>query len=360
MTNAGEGSTLAVLAREAERTAIRARHGLKYLAGGQWAPTRPTPHDVVWRQGTVELSRYRNDAVRYADPIVMFIGLVSRSYILDLRRDNSLTKRLLDAGFDVYVLDWGTPTAADAQNTLETYTQRFLPRALRAALHESNAERASILGYCMGGNLALLGMATQRLPVGALVTMATPVDFTALPGLAGVVRERSIDPNKLFDWTGNVPAEYIASFFRARKPTADVPNLARLWENLWNEQYVESHQAMARWAREHVPFPGATYRQVADQWFDRNGFMTGSMRLAGKRVDLRKIDVPMLSVLATRDDLVPPEAARPIASLTGSKDFTLLEIEAGHAGLTTSRQAATTTVPALQQWLTDHNEPMRG
>jgi polyhydroxyalkanoate synthase len=356
-TQTDNPSVVARLVRETERTAIRARHGLRYLTGGEWAPPRPTPSDVVWRQGTAELWRYRSDHVRYAEPVVAFIGLVSRSYILDLHRKNSLARRLRDAGLDVYLLDWGTPTAGDSQNTLETYVLRYLPRALRAALDESSAERASLLGYCMGGNFALLALAAQRLPVTSLVTMATPVDFAALGGLAGAIRDRDVDIETITDWTGNVPPEYLSAFFRARKPTADIPNLARLWENLWNDEFVEAHQAMARWAREHVPFPGAAFRQVADQWLQQNGFMTGCLRLAGRRVDLKAVRCPTFSIIALRDDLVPPEAARPIGEIIGADEFELLELDAGHAGLTTSRKAATTTMPAVQEWLTNHNQP---
>lgn len=112
---------------------------------------------------------------------------------------------------------------------------------------------------------------------------------------------------------------------------------------------------MARWAREHVPFPGAAFRQVADQWLRQNGFMEDRLRLAGERVDLRRVTCPTLSILATRDDLVPPEAARAIGQLVGASEFELLELEAGHAGLTTSRKAATTTLPKLEAWLTRHN-----
>ena len=343
------------LVRESERTAIRARNGLRYATGTEWAPVRPTPSDVVWSQSTATLHRYRSGQVRFREPVVLFIGLVSRSYILDLHRSNSVIRRLRDAGFDVYLLDWGTPGPADAQNTLETYVQRYLPRALKAALRISGAERGSIVGYCMGGNLALLGLGSQDLPVSSLVTMAMPVDFTQLPGLAGAVRELGPDPDRLVDWTGNVPPQYLSAFFRVRKPTADIPNVARLWENLWNDDFVEAHQAMARWAREHVPFPGAAFRQVSEQWLRGNGFMENRLRLAGRRVDLRRVTCPTLSIIATRDDLVPPEASRPVGDLIGAREFELLELEAGHAGLTTSRKAATTTMPTLIEWLARHN-----
>jgi polyhydroxyalkanoate synthase len=345
------------LVRETERSAIRTRNGLRYLAGTEWAPQRPTPSDVIWKQGPVELRRYRSERREYPVPVVAFIGLVSRSYILDLHRERSLARSLLDAGLDVYLLEWGTPAPADAQNTLETYVQRYLPRALRAALVESGAYEASLLGYCMGGDLALLALGSQQLPVRSLVTMATPVDFGALTGLAAAIRDRHIDPDDLIDWRGNVPPEYLSAFFRVRRPTADVANFARLWENLWDEEFVEGHQAMARWAREHVPFPGAAFRQVSEQWLRQNGFVEGRLRLAGRRVDLRRVRCPTLSIIAMRDDLVPPEAASPIGDLIGADDFELLKLEAGHAGLSTSRKAVTTTMSALRDWLVRHSDP---
>jgi polyhydroxyalkanoate synthase len=357
-STANDSGALERLLRETERSAIRARNGIRYLTGTEWAPPRPTESDVVWHQGTAELRRYRSDQIRYREPVVMFIGLISRSYILDLHRRNSVARWLLQAGHDVYLLDWGEPAPADAVNTLETYTHRYLPRALRAALRTSGAERANLLGYCMGGNLALLALAAHDLPVHSLVTMATPVDFAGLRGLAGAIRELAVDPDRFIDWSGNVPPEYLAAFFRARRPTAEIPNSARLWENLWDEEFVESHQAMARWAREHVAFPGAAFRQVSDQWLGQNAFVENRLLLAGRRIDLRDVRCPTFSILATRDDLVPPPASRPIRSLLGAEEFELLELEAGHAGLTTSRKAVTTTIPALQRWLADHNLPI--
>lgn len=345
------------LRRETERTAIRARNGLRYVSGAEWAPPQPTPSEVVWRQAPAELRRYGSDAATYAEPVLLFIGLVSRAYILDLHEDNSLVRRLRDAGFDPYVLDWGQPTAADSGNTLETYVGRYLPRAFAAMLRESGAESATVLGYCMGGNLALLGLATQDLPVRSLITMATPIDFHALAGLAGAIAHRDLDPETLVDWTGNVPPQHLSAFFRARKPTAEVVMAARLWENLWNDRYVSSHQAMARWSREHVAFPGAAFRQVAKQWLRDNGWIEGRLRLAGRPVDLQAVRCPTFSILAKADDLVPPDAARPIAGLLGAEEFELLELEAGHAGMTASRKAATTTVPALVEWLQRHSTP---
>ena len=345
------------IGRELERNAVRVRNGIRYALGSEWAPVSPTPKDTVWTQGKAQLWRYRSDNVSFAPPVLLFIGLVSRSWILDLHPSNSLVARLRDAGFDVYVLDWGVPDAADAANTLETYVARYLPRAIRAMLRESHCRECSIVGYCMGGNLALMLAGSELgVPIRNLVTMATAVDFHQMGGLIDSLRNGALDADALTDWTGNIPAGYISRLFRVRKPTSDIAEYANLWENLWNDEYVSSHQAMARWASEHVPLPGALTRQLIDSWLDQNAFMTDRLRLVGSRVDLRRVSIPMLCVFGGRDTLVLPEAARPIADLVGSDDLQLLELDAGHAGLTVSPTAARVTIPRLIDWLQRHSE----
>ncbi len=48
----------------------------------------------------------RRDGGRCTALLIVF-SLFSRSYIMDLRPGNSFVERLLAAGFDVYLLDWG-------------------------------------------------------------------------------------------------------------------------------------------------------------------------------------------------------------------------------------------------------------
>jgi polyhydroxyalkanoate synthase len=84
------------------------------------------------------------------------MSLVSKSYIFDLRPGASFVEVLLDQGLDVFMLDWGVPDERDAGNTLETYCDDYLPRAVRATLQASGARDVTVLGYCLGGVLTLL------------------------------------------------------------------------------------------------------------------------------------------------------------------------------------------------------------
>ena len=67
--------------------------------------------------------------------------------------------------------------------------------------------------------------------------------------------------------------------------------------------------------------------------------------------------MPILIVTGSRDELVPAGSTGPTAGLlTGTKPE-VLELEAGHASLTTGRTAAKHTVPRILGWLADHSDP---
>ncbi|MFT3872391.1 MAG: alpha/beta fold hydrolase [Nocardioides sp.] len=349
---------LSRLRREVERNAARAKNGIKYLAGTDWTPPAPTPRDLIWQQGTATLWRYRSDQVTIQPPALMMIGLVSRSYIFDLHEKASLVRALRDHGFDVYVLDWGIATAADADNTLETYLCRYFARAVRAVLRTSSTSDVSLVGYCMGGAMALQGMAGMPdLPIRNLVTMAAPLDFTQLPSHVNALRDPDVDFESFIDpQTGCIPPDLVDSFFRIRKPTAAATQYANLLENLWNDAYVEGHQAITRWTADHVPMPGGVARQVVTTWLRGNAFMNGTLRLAGRAADLSSIRCPVLGILTLQDEIVPPDVARPIGDLVGSSDVEMHELDAGHIGLLVGRAAHKVTLPKLVGWLHEHSD----
>src|SRR3954452_17833758 len=115
--------------RDLERSYLRARNGLRYVRGSHRPQLGVTPKDVVWQRDKAQLWHYRRETpARYEQPIVFVTSLVSRSYILDLLPGSSSVEFLRDQGFDVSMIDWGIPDELDAQNTLETYVDEYLPR----------------------------------------------------------------------------------------------------------------------------------------------------------------------------------------------------------------------------------------
>jgi polyhydroxyalkanoate synthase len=64
----------------------------------------------------------------------------------------------------------------------------------------------------------------------------------------------------------------------------------------------------------------------------------GELEIGGKRVDLKKITMPLLNIYATEDHLVPPASSIPLNDLVGSEDKTLYSFPGGHIGIYVSSQ----------------------
>jgi polyhydroxyalkanoate synthase subunit PhaC len=239
--SAGAADASTILRREVERSALRARNGIRYLVGSRFGRTQASPRDLVWSHGKAQLWRYRSERRTRRPPLVLYVGLVGRPYVFDLYPGNSFVEKLMSAGFDVFLLDWGVADEADAGHGIAYYVVDLLPSAIGALLREAEASDVVILGYCMGGclTLASLGIGTD-LPVRALMFMAAPVDFGGMGEFFAPIRSGAFDPETAIDETGNVPASLVRAAFRVRKPTSDLQVYANLWQNLWNDRYMEA------------------------------------------------------------------------------------------------------------------------
>jgi polyhydroxyalkanoate synthase subunit PhaC len=342
---------------ELERNALRTRNGIKLAVGTDRPGVGRTTKDVVWRGGRCELWHYRSDKVTVSPPLLIVFSLISRSYILDLTPGNSFVERLLDAGFDVYLLDWGVPDERDAQNRLEDYADGYLPAAIDRVRDLSGADQVNLLGYCFGGILTLLHAAHHPdSPLRSLTVMATPVDFSHMGPLGRVFAGGGLEVDSVLDSDGNVPPHIILQGFRSLTPTAEVSRYVNLWDKLWSDDYVAAYQAMTGWSTDHIPFPGAAARETVDMLLRQNGLVDDRLTIAGDQVHLADIRVPFLTVLAARDHIVPEPATAPLIDLVGSPDKHQLRLEAGHIGLVVGRTAAKTTIPTIIEFLRSRSE----
>ena len=353
------GDLVTRVRRDAERNVLRVRNGLKHLAGVGRPELTQTPKETVWASEKVELWRYPSDRRTIRTPLLFVHSLVSRSYVFDLVPGNSVVETMVDRGFDVFLVDWGVPDELEAGNTLETYTDGYLPTITREVAAISGSPDVNVFGYCFGGLLSLLALAgNPKMPVRSLAVMATPVDFRHMGPMTAMMQEGRVEPADLLDATGNVPADVMLNSFRVLQPLADVTGYVNLWQHLWNDDFVAAHQVMTQWSRDHIPFPGAAFVQTGELFARQNLLATGRVPLGGRTVDLADISVPFLNIIGEKDHIVPPEATDVLAGLVGSTDVEELRLPAGHVGLVVGRTAHRRNVPAMADWLERHAEPL--
>jgi polyhydroxyalkanoate synthase subunit PhaC len=349
---------VARLRRDVERSVLRTRNGLRFLAGVGRPVTAASPRDEVWAAEKVRLYRYRSDERRWDAPVLFVHSLAGKPYVFDLAPGNSFVEAMLRRGHDVYLLDWGIPDELEAGNTLETYSDDYIPGAVREVRRASGAEEVNVFGYCFGGILALLYAARHTdAPLRSLSVMATPVDFSKMGSFGEVLHEDRIVSEDLLDSTGNIPAEVIANGFRMSEPTSNVTEYVDLWQHLWNDDYLDSYRTVVGWAKDQIPFPGATFVQTQRVLVRGNALATGRVPVRGGVVDLADIRAPFNNIIGDTDALVPADATTPLTRLVGAGDGTETHLRAGHAGLMVGRSAQRHHIPAMASWIETHLEP---
>jgi len=319
-----------------------------------------TPHDVVYQTGTLRLLRYRRQTpARHAEPLLLCYALINRAYILDLRPDKSVVARYLAEGFEVYLIDWGVPTAADRHLTVEDYVCRLLADVVSFVLRAHGRDTLHLLGYCMGGTLATLFSALAPERIATLTLLAAPIAFDGRESLLNVwVDSQYFDVDALIDAHGNCPAWFLQGCFLAMKPVQNVleKGLA-LYDLLGESPALTSYFAMERWTNDNIPVAGETFREFVKKLYQNDELVQGRFRLGQRPVDLSRVTCPVLLLTAKKDHLVAPASTEKVRRYIGSTDVSSLAVDAGHVGLIVSGKAQAVMWPAATRWLAERSTP---
>ncbi|MBV8363196.1 MAG: alpha/beta fold hydrolase [Candidatus Eremiobacteraeota bacterium] len=288
----------------------------------------------------------------YSKPVVCIPALISRSYILDLSPGLSLVEALCNAGHDVYLVDWGLMSDEDAPLSLEAVVCEYIARALDRVESVSREPDVTLLGYCMGGTLALMTSALRKSsPNDNLIMLAAPYDFEAAGVLARWCQKRYVDVDRITEIFGTVPAHIIETVFTMLRPTAKMRAALAFGGSYTKEESVRAFAAMDRWANDWVAFPGAAARQWVQWFYQENGLQSRRVTLGGQTVDARDVRAAALIVAAPGDTIVPADSSRAVRYALGSRDVTYREVDGGHIGMVASKAGRAQLFPLLIEWL---------
>ena len=317
-----------------------------------------TPKELVWTLNKAKLYRYVPvvpKEKRHPVPLLLVFALMNRPYILDLRPGHSFVEFMVKSGYDVYLLDWGSPGPEDKSLKFDDYTLDYMPRAIRKMKSISDSEEFSLLGWCIGAILTTV-YAALRPDDGLrnLILLTAPLDYSDKKGItfARWVDERYFDVEKVLAAFGNMPGEMIDYGAKALKPVENyVGNYPKLWDNIENPQVVESWQAMNTWVTDNVPLAGGAFRQLVVDLYRNDRLMRGEWIIRGERVDLSQIRANLLTVIAEGDHITPPCQSAGIMSKVSSKDKELFRTPGGHIGIMAGSGADKRTWPHIEGWL---------
>ena len=246
--------------------------GLAALFGRPAPLVGQTPSDVVHEENKWRLLRYvpRAEGVAFRTPVLLIPSLINRHYVRDLMPGKSFAESLVAAGHDVYVIDWGTPEAEDRFVSFEDIVVSAIGRALRVTTRTAGADAAHVLGYCLGGTLAVLHAALDATRIRSLTLVAAPIDFHDDGLLSRWTRTTSLDTDALVEGAGNVPWQLMLGAFQLLRPTLPLVKAVSLAQKAWDEPFLDGFFAVETWGNDNVSFPGSCWRTYVEELYRKN------------------------------------------------------------------------------------------
>ncbi len=267
-----------------------------------------TPGDVVYRNGLIELIRYRPSTAKvYKEPVLIIPAWIMKYYILDLSPHNSLVKWLTEQGHTVYIVSWKNPDADDRHLSLDDYYRHGVMDALDAVAAESPRTKIHLTGYCLGGTLALLTAAAmardgdERLK--SLSLFAAQGDFSEAGELMLFVSPSEVAFLKnIMETQGYLDTRQMAGTFQ----------MLRSYDLIWSKivhDYLEGKRRgmidLMVWNADATRMPARMHGEYLEKLFLNNDFAEGRFMLEGKPVAAENIKIPVFAVGTEKDHVAP-------------------------------------------------------
>jgi polyhydroxyalkanoate synthase len=325
---------------------------IELLSRGNHISVGDTPNDIVYETKLFRLLHYRSLVKKVSPtPILVVYALINRSYVLDLQPNKSWIRHLLSQGFDIYLLDWKSPTRNDKFVSFDDYVNCYIDDCVEIVQNNNSTDKITLHGYCMGSSMSAMYTALHEEKIKNLVTIAPVIDTSKdSTVIANISREMDID--KLVSTIGFLPPEKLYECYSILKPFKQgVNKYFNLIENIENESFVQNFLRIEKWLYDTPPIAGETIKQWINDIYKNNLLFKNQFKLGKLTVDLKKINVPLLNIVAEEDHLVSPECSVPLNEVVSSEDKRLIRFHTGHVGLIASSYSQNNVLPKVGQWL---------
>ena len=300
---------------------------------------------------------------QHAVPLVLVPPLGVTTETFDLMPKRSLVRYMAARGFKTYLICWGTPQRRHAKLGMKDYADRMMGEALDAVRAHCQQQQVSLMGWCMGGLLALLHAGLQ--PPGRIrniVTVASPIDMRGGGLVAGVAQAINTPARLIRKYSDfsiyalnpqalHAPGWVTSLAFKLTDPVGSVTTYWDLLTKLWDRGFVESHSTTSDYLNNMLSYPVGMVQDVVAKMAVGNQLAKGEFKLGQKKVRFKNIQAPMLVFAGETDVLVQASAARGILDLVDSSDTSFETAPGGHMGVILGAQAQSVVWARSANWL---------
>jgi polyhydroxyalkanoate synthase len=249
-------------------------------------------------------------------PVVLIPSLINPPNILDLDSETSLTAAIVGMGRRTLLLDWGTASERSGLS-VAGHVESLLHPLLR-----SIGEPAALVGYCLGGTMAIA--AANLAACERVVTLAAPWNFALYPETSrNALRDMWLHSQAAARDLAALPMEVLQAAFWSLDPERTVRKFAQFAALDPNGAEARRFIQLEDWANEGEPLPYVAATELIEDLFERDLAGTGQWRVGGKAITDR-LSVPALHLTADHDRIAPASTA-PAGRKVG--------IASGHVGM---------------------------
>ena len=288
---------------------------------------------VVYRNRMMEVIQYSptTDQV-HETPIVLFPPWINKYYILDLKPENSLIRWVVDQGYTLFVVSWVNPDGAYRDVGLEDYIEEGFLTAMRVVREICGVEKLNVVGYCIAGTTLALTLSLLKKRGDKQVKSAT--FFTALTDFSD---QGEFTPFLQNDFADGIEQEInqegiLPSFIMARTFSYLRSNDLIYGPAIRSYMMGETPPAfdLLYWNGDGSNLPGRMFTQYLRGLCQDNKFAEGTFELLGETLDVRDVDVPVISVAAETDHIAAWKDVYRGVQMMGSRSKTFILGQSGH------------------------------
>ncbi len=343
---------LQLLVNEVQKKTVALLQGVDRYLGVSYTPQHQ-PRPTIWHSGSARLLDCGNpeDIAQNKPPILLIPSLINRYYILDLTPQTSFVEFLHSQGFHPFILDWGEPGAAENGFRCEDYVSRYIGTALQE-LYAINGKPVTLVGYCMGGLLAVAAAQKFSQYVAKLALIATPWDFHAPDSVFFHRHMSDSEIDMLHHYVAmqnGLGADEIQILFHLMNPQAFIDKFGQYSQMQKDSPEAERFVAVEYWANDGVRLvPGVALECYID-WLQNNSPHNGKWCVTGDNIKPENIKQPTFITIPANDRIVPRQSAMALAdAIAGS---TVIHPESGHIGMLVGKKRKQQMWQPFADWM---------
>lgn len=282
-------------------------------------------------------------------PVLIIPSLINRAYILDLDEDRSLVRYLAKAGMRPLLVDWGSPGKDEADYDLSAYITGPL-QSFFDICRSLDSRPPPVVGYCMGGLLALALASRNRARVSALALLATPWDFhTNAAGQIASLKALKPGIELLLEQINHLPVDILQAMFAGLAPSSTPAKFQSYSQMKPDSPQAQAFVQLEDWLNDGVPLTAGVARDCLFGWYLENQPYNGKWVIDGNPVLPQELDCPSLTLIPSRDIIVPPASAKALARALPHNESRA--VPAGHIGMAAGSNAKSCLYEPLREWI---------